>query len=147
VRLARNAGHQAGVVVVSGNVDGSPLGGLRWPGVWIVTAQRQEPGCLALPAPCDAPASEPEVAASVGGDIDRWGQGRFAAGIDGYRPAYSGGIGEIQVDLMAGPAGALHYRPLWWVADKVEVPPMQVRRQFGAVGQIYDYSRAWRSYR
>ena len=39
VRDARNAGHQAGVVVVSSDVDGPPLGALTWPGVWIVTAQ------------------------------------------------------------------------------------------------------------
>ena len=44
VRDARTAGHQAGVVVVSADVDGPPLGGLTWPGVWIVTAQRPAPG-------------------------------------------------------------------------------------------------------
>jgi hypothetical protein len=41
---ARTAGHQAGVVVVSGDVDGPPLGGLTWPGVWIVTGQRPVAG-------------------------------------------------------------------------------------------------------
>jgi hypothetical protein len=44
VRDARKAGHEAGVVVVSADVDGPPLGGLTWPGVWIVTAQRPAPG-------------------------------------------------------------------------------------------------------
>jgi hypothetical protein len=44
VRDARRAGHAAGVVVVSADVDGPPLGGLTWPGVWIVTAQRPAPG-------------------------------------------------------------------------------------------------------
>jgi hypothetical protein len=44
---ARRAGHQAGVVVVSADVDGPPLGGLTWPGVWVVAAQRPAPGtCL-----------------------------------------------------------------------------------------------------
>jgi hypothetical protein len=41
---ARRAGHQAGVVVVSADVDGPPLGDLSWPGIWIVTAQRPAPG-------------------------------------------------------------------------------------------------------
>jgi len=41
---ARQAGHQAGLVVVSADVDGPPLGGLSWPGIWIVTAQRPAPG-------------------------------------------------------------------------------------------------------
>jgi hypothetical protein len=41
---ARQAGHQAGLVVVSANVDGPPLGGLTWPGIWIVTAQHPAPG-------------------------------------------------------------------------------------------------------
>jgi hypothetical protein len=44
VREARSAGHRSGVVVVSGDVDGPPLGGLTWPGVWVVTAQRPAPG-------------------------------------------------------------------------------------------------------
>ena len=44
VRDARNAGHHAGVVVVSSNLDGPPLGALTWPGVWIVTAQHPLPG-------------------------------------------------------------------------------------------------------
>jgi hypothetical protein len=44
---ARQTGHQAGVVVVSADVDGPPLGGLTWPGIWTVTAQRPAPGtCL-----------------------------------------------------------------------------------------------------
>ncbi len=44
---ARQACHQAGVVVVSADVDGPPLGGLTWPGIWIVTAQCPAPGtCL-----------------------------------------------------------------------------------------------------
>jgi hypothetical protein len=43
VREARQAGHQAGVVVVSADLDGPPLGALTWPGVWIVTAQRPAP--------------------------------------------------------------------------------------------------------
>jgi len=37
---AWQSGHQAGLVVVSADVDGPPLGGLTWPGTWIVTAQR-----------------------------------------------------------------------------------------------------------
>jgi hypothetical protein len=41
---ARQAGHRAGLVVVSPDVDGPPLGGLTWPGIWIVTAQRPAPG-------------------------------------------------------------------------------------------------------
>ncbi|MGH3303779.1 MAG: PASTA domain-containing protein [Streptosporangiaceae bacterium] len=41
---ARQAGHRAGLVVVSADVDGPPLGGLTWPGVWVVTAQRPAPG-------------------------------------------------------------------------------------------------------
>jgi hypothetical protein len=41
---ARQAGHRAGLVVVSPDVDGPPLGGLSWPGIWIVTAQRPAPG-------------------------------------------------------------------------------------------------------
>ena len=41
---ALQAGHQAGVVVVSAALDGPPLGALTWPGVWIVTAQRPAPG-------------------------------------------------------------------------------------------------------
>ena len=44
VREARNAGHQAGVVVVSADIDGPPLGSLTWPGVWIVTAQHPAAG-------------------------------------------------------------------------------------------------------
>jgi len=41
---ARQAGHRAGLVVVSPDVDGPPLAGLTWPGIWIVTAQRPAPG-------------------------------------------------------------------------------------------------------
>jgi hypothetical protein len=44
VRQARKAGHEAGVVVVSADVDGPPLGSLTWPGVWIVIAQRPAAG-------------------------------------------------------------------------------------------------------
>jgi pimeloyl-ACP methyl ester carboxylesterase len=99
-----------------------------------------------LPAPRDTPASEPEMAASVGGDIDRWGQGRLAARINSNRPARSGGIGEIQVNSMAGPARARQCRPLWRVADNVDVPPMQVRRQFAAAGEIDGHSWAPRNY-
>ena len=44
VPQARAAGHEAGVVVVSADVDGPPLGGLTWPGVWRVTAQRPSAG-------------------------------------------------------------------------------------------------------
>jgi len=44
VAEARQAGHRAGLVVVSRDVDGPPLRGLTWPGVWIVTAQRPRPG-------------------------------------------------------------------------------------------------------
>jgi hypothetical protein len=41
---ARQAGHRAGLVVVSPDVDGPPLRALTWPGVWIVTAQHPAPG-------------------------------------------------------------------------------------------------------
>jgi hypothetical protein len=41
---ARQAGHRAGLVVVSLDIDGPALGGLTWPGIWIVTAQRPVPG-------------------------------------------------------------------------------------------------------
>jgi hypothetical protein len=36
---ARKTGHDAGVVVISHDADGPPLGALTWPGTWIVTAQ------------------------------------------------------------------------------------------------------------
>ena len=39
VRLARDVGHDAAVVVVAADVDGPPLGSLTWPGVWVVTGQ------------------------------------------------------------------------------------------------------------
>jgi PASTA domain len=41
---ARQNGHEAGLVVVSAHPDGPPLGGLTWPGTWIVTAQHPPPG-------------------------------------------------------------------------------------------------------
>lgn len=41
---ARGVGHRAGVVVVSADADGSPPGGLTWPGIWVVTAQRPAAG-------------------------------------------------------------------------------------------------------
>ena len=41
---ARRTGREAGLVVVSADIDGPPLGGLTWPGIWIVTAQRPAPG-------------------------------------------------------------------------------------------------------
>lgn len=41
---ARRKGHEAGLVVVSADPDGAPLGGLTWPGIWIVTAQHPAPG-------------------------------------------------------------------------------------------------------
>jgi len=44
VRTARNTGHRAGVVVVSADVDGPPLGALTWPGVWMVIAQQPAAG-------------------------------------------------------------------------------------------------------
>lgn len=44
VQSARETGHRAGVVVVSADIDGPPLGALTWPGVWHVTAQRPAPG-------------------------------------------------------------------------------------------------------
>ena len=44
VRQARDAGHRAGVVVVSADLGGPPLGVLTWPGVWTVTAQRPAAG-------------------------------------------------------------------------------------------------------
>ena len=44
VREARAAGHRAGVVVTSADLDGPPLGALTWPGTWVVTAQRPVAG-------------------------------------------------------------------------------------------------------
>jgi hypothetical protein len=44
VTEARQAGHRAGLVVVSADIDGPPLGALTWPGTWMVTAQRPAPG-------------------------------------------------------------------------------------------------------
>lgn len=41
---ARRKGHEAGLVVISADPDGPPLGALTWPGTWIVTAQRPVPG-------------------------------------------------------------------------------------------------------
>jgi hypothetical protein len=41
---ARQAGHRAGLVVMSPDVDGPPLGALTWPGIWMVTTQRPAPG-------------------------------------------------------------------------------------------------------
>jgi hypothetical protein len=41
---ARQAGHRAGLVVVSQDVHGPPLAGLTWPGIWIVMAQRPAHG-------------------------------------------------------------------------------------------------------
>ncbi len=41
---ARQAGHEARLVVISANPDGPPLGGLTWPGMWVVTAQHPMPG-------------------------------------------------------------------------------------------------------
>ena len=41
---ARQVGHRAGLVVVSADVDGPPLGALTWPGTWIVTTQRPAAG-------------------------------------------------------------------------------------------------------
>ena len=41
---ARRKGHEAGLVVVSADPDGPPLGGLTWPGTWLVTAQHPAPG-------------------------------------------------------------------------------------------------------
>jgi hypothetical protein len=40
---ARRKGHETGLVVVSADPDGPPLGGLTWPGTWIVTAQHPAP--------------------------------------------------------------------------------------------------------
>jgi hypothetical protein len=39
VPVAREIGHEAGVVVTAKDLDGPPLGALTWPGTWIVTAQ------------------------------------------------------------------------------------------------------------
>lgn len=41
---ARQAGHEAGLVVISADPDGPPISGLTWPGIWIVTAQHPVPG-------------------------------------------------------------------------------------------------------
>lgn len=44
VHEARDVGHDAGVLVVSADVDGPALGALTWPGVWLVTAQDPDAG-------------------------------------------------------------------------------------------------------
>jgi len=44
VGAARNLGHAEGVMVVSAEVDGPPLGALTWPGTWRVTAQHPPVG-------------------------------------------------------------------------------------------------------
>jgi hypothetical protein len=41
---ARQKGHEARLVVISADPDGPPLGGLTWPGIWIVTAQHPVAG-------------------------------------------------------------------------------------------------------
>jgi len=40
----RQKGHEAGLVVISADPGGPPLGGLTWPGIWIVTAQHPVAG-------------------------------------------------------------------------------------------------------
>ncbi|MEV7009934.1 PASTA domain-containing protein [Streptosporangium sp. NPDC051022] len=44
VHVARQTGHDAGLVVTSRDVDGPPLSVLTWPGTWVVTAQHPPPG-------------------------------------------------------------------------------------------------------
>lgn len=44
---ARQAGHHAGVVVVSQHLDGPPLGALTWPGTWLVDGQVPAAGTAA----------------------------------------------------------------------------------------------------
>ena len=44
VSEARLHGEQAGLVVVSQDPDGPPLGALTWPGVWFVVSQDPPPG-------------------------------------------------------------------------------------------------------
>ncbi|WP_253771272.1 PASTA domain-containing protein [Goodfellowiella coeruleoviolacea] len=46
VRVARQVGHDTGLVVTSADLDGPPLGALTWPGTWVVTDQRPAPGQL-----------------------------------------------------------------------------------------------------
>lgn len=44
VDAAEDVGHEAGVIVTSGNPDGPSLGTLTWPGRWVVTRQSPEAG-------------------------------------------------------------------------------------------------------
>ncbi|MHB1712139.1 MAG: PASTA domain-containing protein [Acidimicrobiales bacterium] len=46
---ARRLGHEAGLVVVSDDPDGVPLGERTWPGVWFVTAQVPPAGTWCAP--------------------------------------------------------------------------------------------------
>lgn len=44
VRAARRVAWEAGLVIVAADPDGPPLAASTWPGTWVVTAQRPEPG-------------------------------------------------------------------------------------------------------
>lgn len=44
VPVARQAGHEVGLVVTAADPDGPPLAALTWPGTWVVTAQRPPAG-------------------------------------------------------------------------------------------------------
>ena len=39
VPVAREVGHESGIVVTGADLDGPPLGAQTWPGIWVVTAQ------------------------------------------------------------------------------------------------------------
>jgi len=43
---AREAGHEAGVVVTAHDLDGPPLAALTWPDLWLVATQDPPPGDL-----------------------------------------------------------------------------------------------------
>lgn len=43
---ARKSAWAVGLVAVAADPDGPPLGALTWPGTWIVTAQRPQPGTV-----------------------------------------------------------------------------------------------------
>jgi hypothetical protein len=44
VQKAREICHAAGLVLVSADVDGPPLGAKTWPGRWVVTKQHPQAG-------------------------------------------------------------------------------------------------------
>jgi hypothetical protein len=44
VPIARQIGHDTGIVITAKDLDGPPLGTLTWPGTWVVTAQEPTSG-------------------------------------------------------------------------------------------------------